>query len=156
MEMWKLHWLTSSTRRHFFYMIIRGAVFTCILFSAQIIISCAMKKRIRLDIVHPEKTRVEHFLNNVDEDLEQVPLDARELSDVSDIIAGFKFSVKGRSAFVIVIFATSYSHATKIEAANLPARPDIKWTINGSILFGVESVDEQVSSDLLSFFAGRE
>jgi hypothetical protein len=29
-----------------------------------------MKNRLRLDIIHPEKARVEHFLNNVDEDLE--------------------------------------------------------------------------------------
>ena len=111
---------------------------------------------IRLDIIHPDKSRVEHFLNNVDEDLEQIPFDARELNGVDDIIAGFKFEVQGRSAFIIVIFATSYSHANEIEAANLPARLEINWTINGSILFGVESVDEQVSSDLLSFFAGRE
>jgi hypothetical protein len=115
-----------------------------------------MKKRIRLDIVHPEKARVEYFLNNVDEDLEQVPFDARELSDVSDIIAGFKFSVKGRSAFVIVIFATSYSHATKIEAANLAKSANVQWTINGAILFGVESDDEHVWKEMLSFFAGRE
>ena len=113
-----------------------------------------MKNAIRLDIVHSEKARVEHFLNNVDEDLH--PFDARELSGVDDIIAGFKFSVKGRSAFVIVIFAASYSHVNKIEAANLATRPNIKWTINGAILFGVESVDEHVSKEMLSFFAGRE
>lgn len=115
-----------------------------------------MMNSIRLDIIHPEKSRVEHFLNNVDEDLEQVPFDARQLSGVDDIIAGFKFSVKGRSACVFVIFAASYSHANKIEAANLAARPNIKWTINGAILFGVESVDEHVSKEMLSFFAGRE
>lgn len=115
-----------------------------------------MKNSIRLDILHPEKARVEHFLNNVDEDLEQVPFDAGQLSGVDDIIAGFKFSVKGRSAFVVVIFAASYSHANKIEAANLATRPNIKWTINGALLFGVESVDEHVSKQMLSFFAGRE
>lgn len=115
-----------------------------------------MKNAIRLDIVHPEKARVEHFLNIVNEDLEQIPFTGQGLRGVDDIIAGFKFEVKGRSAFIIVIFATSYSHANEIGAANLPARPEINWTINGSILFGVESVDEQVSSDLLSFFAGRE
>jgi hypothetical protein len=115
-----------------------------------------MKNNIRLDISHPEKARVEHFLNNVDEDLQQIPFDVRELSGVDDIIAGFKFSVKGRSAFVIVIFATSYSHANKIEAANLTTIPNIKWTINGAILFGVESVDDHVAREMLSLFAGRE
>lgn len=115
-----------------------------------------MKNTIRLDILHPDKSRVEYFLNNVNEDLEQVPFDNHQLRGIDNIIAGFKFKVKGRSAFVVVIFAESYSHATKIEAANLAKKPDIKWTINGEILFGIESVDEDASSELLSFFAGRE
>ena len=119
-------------------------------------ISCTMLSNIHLDIIHPDKSRVENFLNNVDEDLQQIPFDPRELAGVDDIIAGFKFSVKDRSAFVVVIFAESYSHAIKIEAANLDTRPNIKWTINGTILFGVESVDEHVSKGMLSFFAGRE
>ena len=36
-----------------------------------------MKNSIRLDIIHHDKSRVEHFLNNVDEDLEQIPFPAR-------------------------------------------------------------------------------
>lgn len=87
-------------------------------------LSSDMKDAIRLDIVHSEKARVEHFLNSVDEDLEQIPFTGQELSGVDDIIAGFKFSVKGRSSFVIVIFAASYSYANKIEAANLVTRPN--------------------------------
>ena len=116
-----------------------------------------MNNSIRLDIIHPEKARVEHFLSKVDEDLEPIPFSPHELSGVDDdFIAGFKFKVKGRSAFVIVIFAESYSQANKIEAANLATKPNIKWTINGEILFGVESVDDKVSKEMLSFFAGRE
>lgn len=110
---------------------------------------------IRLDIIHPDKTRVEYFLNNVDEDLEPIPFDSKELSGGDDIV-GFKFNVKRRSAFIMVIFAESYSHATKIEASSLTLRPNIKWTINGEILFGVESDDEDASREMLSFFAGRE
>ena len=68
-------------------------------------------------------------MNKVDEVLQQMPFDSQELSGIDDIIAGFKFSVKGRAAFVIVIFAESYSHATEIEAANLATRPNIKCTI---------------------------
>jgi len=115
-----------------------------------------MKNTINLDIIHSDKSRVEHFLNNVGEGLEPIPFDARELSGAGDIIGGFKFSVKGRSAFVIVIFAESYSHANKIEVANLVTRPDINWTINGAILFGVESGDKDVAQEMLGFFAGRE
>ena len=115
-----------------------------------------MKNNIRLDIIHPDKSRAEYFLNNVDEDLEQIPFDFRELSDADDIIAGFKFSMKDRSALVIVIFAESYSDATEIEAANLAARTNIRWTINGSIMFGIESDDDDLANEILSFFAGRE
>jgi hypothetical protein len=64
--------------------------------------------------------------------------------------------VKDRSAFVIVIFAESYSHANKIEAASLVTRPDIKWTINGAIVFGIESDDDNVSREMLGLFAGGE
>ena len=115
-----------------------------------------MKNNITLDIDHSEKTRVEYFLNNVDGNLEQIPLDAQELSHVDDIIAGFKFKDKAKSTFVIVIFATSYFHANDIRTANSLTRPNIKWTINGDILFGVESIDERASSQMLSFFAGEE
>lgn len=115
-----------------------------------------MKNTIRLDLVHSEKSRVEYFLNNVKEELEQIPFDRQELRGADNIEAGFKFKVKGRSAFVIVIFAESYADAAEIEAANLRTRTDIKWTINGAILFGVESADEDTADEMLSFFAGRE
>lgn len=115
-----------------------------------------MKNNIRLDISHPDKSRVEHFLNNVDESLEQISFHDGELDNVGDIIGGFKFRVKSRTAFVIVIFATSYFHANEIEAANLVAKPNISWTINGAILFGVECNDEDVAKRILSSFAGRE
>ncbi len=112
-----------------------------------------MKNTVRLDIDHSDKSRVEYFLNNLEESLEQVPFDIKQLNNTDDI-AGFKFKVKDRSAFVIVIFATSYSHANKICTAN--SKPNLRWTINGAILFGVESADENMSGKMLSFFAGRE
>ena len=111
---------------------------------------------IRIDIIHSEKARVEYFLNNVDRNLEQIPFDAQELIGVDDVVAAFKFKEGGQSTFVIVIFASSYFHATEIQAANLLIRPNTKWTVNGAILFGVESADEHASSQMLSFFAGRE
>lgn len=95
-------------------------------------------------------------MNNVDQHLEQIPFAAQELGGVDDIIAEFKFKEKSQSTFVIVIFASSYFHANEIQMANLLTRPDIKWTVNGAILFGVESTDERASTEMLSFFAGRE
>lgn len=64
--------------------------------------------------------------------------------------------VKGRAAFVVVILAESYSQANEIKGANLTTRPNVRWTINGALLFGVESADEQLSKQMLSVFAGRE
>ena len=115
-----------------------------------------MKNNITLDIDHTQKKRVEHFLNNIDGNLEQIPFDARDLSHVDDILGGFKFKEKGESTFVTVIFATSYFNANDICKANSLTKPEIKWTINGDILFGVESTDEHASSEMLSLFAGKE
>ena len=115
-----------------------------------------MKNTIRLEIHHPDKSRVEYFLNNVGEALEQLPFDAGEFNGVDDTATGYKFSVKDRDAFIIVILANSYFEASTIEAANSGGSSNIRWTINGGILFGVESADEQVAKQWLSFFAGRE
>lgn len=115
-----------------------------------------MKNNISLDTVHYDKRRVEYFLNNVNEALEPVPFQLAELNGVDDGITGFKFRVKNRVASVIVIFTESYFDAAKIEAANRDTIPDIRWTVNGAILFGVESDDEDLLKEMLSFFAGRE
>jgi hypothetical protein len=115
-----------------------------------------MKNNITLDITHSEKKRVEYFLNSVGGDLEQMPFDAQELNHADDIIAGFNFKVKDQSAIITVIFATSYFHADDIRTANSLTKPNLKWTINGDILFGVESLDKRVSSEMLSLFAGKE
>jgi hypothetical protein len=55
-----------------------------------------------------------------------------------------------------VIFANSYFHASEISAANSRTKPTLKWTINGTILFGVESTDKDTASEMLGVFAGRE
>lgn len=115
-----------------------------------------MKNNIRLDIVHPQKSRAESFLNKVSENLEELPFDVQELNGVDDTVSGYKFKVKDRSTFVILIFAESYAHANEIAAANSQIQAKLKWTINGALLFGVESVDAHLSNQMLSFFAGQE
>jgi hypothetical protein len=116
-----------------------------------------MKNNITLNINHSEKTRVEHFLNNVDGKLEQIPFDVRGLSHADDITAGFKFKGIDHSIFITVIFAMSYFHANDIATANsFHKKPNTNCTINGAILFVVESTDERVVSEILSLFAGKE
>jgi hypothetical protein len=116
-----------------------------------------MKNNITLNLNHSEKTRVEYFLNSVDAQLEQIPFDVRDLSHADDIIAGFKFKGTDGSMFITVIFATSYFHANDIATANsFHKKPHTNCTINGAILFVVESTDERAVSQILSLFAGKE
>lgn len=118
-----------------------------------------MKNNISLDINHPQKTRVEFFLNNVEHTLEPIPFDVQELSgidEVEDSVFGCKFKTPASSTSIIVIFTSSYFDAAAIETANRTTPPAIRWTINGPILFGVQSDDERIARELLSFFAGKE
>jgi hypothetical protein len=64
--------------------------------------------------------------------------------------------VKDQSTFITVILAASYFHANDIREADLLTKPDMKWTIKGAILIGVESIHERASSKMLSLFAGEE
>src|SRR5688572_6119304 len=115
------------------------------------------KNNITLELDHHDKKRIEYFLNNVDEKLEQIPFDVRNLNHADDIIAGFKFKGIDLPISVTVIVATSYSHADEIATANSFYKiPNTRCTINGYLLFVVESTDESAVSNMLSFFAGRE
>jgi|SRR5688572_2245451 hypothetical protein len=116
-----------------------------------------MKNKIILDLNHHDKTRAEYFLNSVDATLEQIPFDVKGLHHAGDSISGFKFKEKDQSTFVTVIFATSYFHANEIATANsLYKAPNTRCTINGDLLFIVESSDEESIANMLSLFAGRE
>ena len=115
-----------------------------------------MKNVIRLDTGYAEKSRVEYFLNKLPIPLEQTLFDRQELIGIDDAPECFKFKVEGSAAFVVVIFARSYAHALEMEAANVARRPDLRMTINGSILFGVESADADFVKEILTVFAGRE
>lgn len=116
-----------------------------------------MKNTITLDLNHSEKTRIEYFLNSVDGELEQIPFNVKPLQQLEEVIAGFKFKEKGKPTFITVIFATSYFNASAIATANsFHKMPGRNYTINGDILFVVESADEDELSQLLGLFAGKE
>ena len=112
---------------------------------------------ITLDLNHSNTRQVENFLNIVDERLEQIPFDAQDWRGTDDIIAGFKFKGIDHAITIIVIFATSYFDANEIGTVNSLAKiPNTNWTVNGSVLYVVESKDEHVVSEMLSHFSGRE
>ncbi|HEY5823552.1 MAG TPA: hypothetical protein VIT44_04260, partial [Cyclobacteriaceae bacterium] len=106
---------------------------------------------------HPNRDRMEYFLNCVEEKLEQVPLDWRNWELSNDIIGGFKFENDNQSLTITVIFSNSYAEATEIAKANsLPMLPNAKWSINGDLLYLIESTDKEKVSEILSLFAGEE
>jgi len=116
-----------------------------------------MKNNITLEVNHPNKKRMEYFLNSVDEKLEQVSFDWRNWKRSSDIVGVFKFKNHDQSLIVTVIFSNSYAEATEIAKANsLPMLPNAKWSINGDLLYLVESTDKDKVSEILSLFAGEE
>jgi len=116
-----------------------------------------MKNNINLALNHSNTSQVENFLNIVDERLEQIPFDAQDWRRTDDIIAGFKFKGVDHAITITVIFATSYIHANEIGTVNsLHKIPNTNWTVNGSVLYVVESIDEDALREMLSLFAGRE
>ena len=119
---------------------------------------CAhMKNNIKLHLNHSNTSQVENFLNIVDERLEQIPFDAKEWSGTDNIIAGYKFRGIDHAITITVIFATSYFDANEIGTVNSLAKiPNTNWTVNGSVLYVVESTDEDAVSEMLSHFSGRE
>jgi hypothetical protein len=116
-----------------------------------------MKNTISLDLDHPSKNRTEYFLNAVEAALVPIPLDWRNWSHANDIVGGFKFTGKDQPITITVILADSYHDANKIATTNsFPRLPNAKWTVNGDVLYLVESPDEDRVSEVLSLFAGRE
>ncbi|MBT1705895.1 hypothetical protein KK060_21570 [Fulvivirgaceae bacterium PWU20] len=116
-----------------------------------------MKNNITLNLNHPNKTRTEYFLNKVDEKLEPVLFNWRILKKADSIIEGYKFTTNEQSLHITVIFASSYDDANQIAEANaFPVLPHAAWSLNGDVLYLVESKDEDKVKDILSLFAGEE
>lgn len=116
-----------------------------------------MKNNITLAVDHPSKKRMEYFLNRVNEKIEDVPFDWRAWKLAAQIQAGYKFKNADRTLTITVIFTDSYAEATEIATANaLPLLPHAKWSVNGDLLYLVESTSENTVSNILGLFAGEE
>ena len=123
----------------------------------QVDTSTYMNNKITLDVDHPNKTRMEYFLNSVNDRLEQVSFDWHGWKQSDKIIAGYKFNNSDSSLVITVLFTSSYGDANEIAKANaLPVLPNAKWSVNGDLLYLVESVDENKVSEVLGLFAGKE
>ena len=116
-----------------------------------------MKNKITLNIDHPNAKRMEFFLNAVEEDLIEIPFEWKKWKLSDRMSGGCKFISKDKSLTITVLFCDSYHDANEIAAANdLPYLPKAKWSLNGNLLYLVESDDEGKVREVLGLFAGEE
>lgn len=118
-----------------------------------------MKNNIKLNIDHNNAKRMEYFLNRVDEELVAAHFEWRNWKNADQINDACKFiSVDSKEPITIcVLFCDSYHDANAIGKANdLPSLPTAKWSVNGDVLYFVESEDAHKVSNILGLFAGEE
>ena len=111
--------------------------------------------RIQLKSNHSEKGRAEVFLNALNEKLEQVPFDWRAWKESERIVDAVKLASISKSLIITVIFVDDYHDADIIAKANVIKHPT-RWGQNGSIMYLVDSPDQDTVDEVLSTFAGRE
>jgi hypothetical protein len=109
---------------------------------------------IQLTTDHSEKSRVEVFLRALNEKLEQIPFDWQSLEESGRIDDAVKLTNINKSLTITVIFVKAYADASIIAKAN--SIGTTRWGQNGSIMYLVESRDQDKVSMVLSTFAGRE
>ena len=118
-----------------------------------------MKNNISISIDHNNARRMEFFLNNIEEELKEIPFEWKSWKLADRVTGGCKFTsaTSPYPVTISVLFCDSYSDANEIGKENaLPYLPKAKWSINGDLLYLVESEDEEKVSDILSLFAGEE
>ena len=118
-----------------------------------------MKNKLSLTVDHNNAKRMEFFLNKVKDELKEVSFDWKHLKRADQLTDALQF-VSTSSAHPITIrvfFCDSYSAANEIAKANsFPYQPRAKWSLNGDLLYIVESEDEDKVSEILGLFAGEE
>ena len=118
-----------------------------------------MKNKISLSIKHNNAKRMEYFLNQVEEELVEIPFDWKNLEKSDLIKGGCRFISTGKESLVeiLILFCDSYHDANEIGKANeLPYLPIAKWSVNGDVMYFVECADAEKVSEILSLFAGEE
>lgn len=110
---------------------------------------------IHLNTNHPEKTRVEAFLRDLNEQLEQIPFDWKSLEESSRIDDAIKLTNTTGSLIITVIFVKDYWDANLIAKANF-TKDALQWGQNGSIMYVVECSDQDKVSEVVGTFAGKE
>ncbi|MDB5255943.1 MAG: hypothetical protein JWM14_638 [Chitinophagaceae bacterium] len=118
-----------------------------------------MKNKITLSVDHNNAKRMEFFLNGVEDELKEVPFDWSNLKLADRMTAACQFisTASSHPITISVFFCDSYSDANEIAKANaFPYQPQAKWSVNGDLLYIVESEDAEKVSEVLGLFAGKE
>lgn len=109
--------------------------------------------KIHANIDQSERSRAEIFLDALDEKFQQVSFDWKSLAESGRIIDAVKLTSLDKSLIITLIFVGTYTDADRIANANaIRAR----WGQNGSLMYVVESRDENRVAEVLGTFAGRE
>ena len=111
--------------------------------------------RLQLNTSHPEKNRVEAFLRALSEPLEQIPFTWSSLKESGRIDDAVRLVNPDGSLTITIIFIKDYWDATPIAEANF-TDDKMSWGQNGSIMYVVESADDDQVSEVVSMFAGKE
>src|SRR4051812_12167089 len=109
-------------------------------------------------IDHEGARRMEAFIRHIEEPLTEVPFDWKRLPGAEHVHGAIRLLSQAEDPVtIIVFFCNSYSDAEVIANANgFTQLPNARWSQNGSILYFVESLDEEKVSNILGLFAGRE
>ena len=118
-----------------------------------------MENKIILSIQHNNATRMAYFLNRVEADLVEAPFEWRSWKKSDCICDGCRFisTDAQQTVKITIVFCDSYHEANTIAKENkLPYLPTAKWSVNGDVLYLVESEDAGKVSEILGLFAGEE
>lgn len=117
----------------------------------------AMPNKIRLDINHGDNARMETFLEMLNEELERVSFDWKSLRQSESIVDAVKLTSIDHSLTITLFFLESYSAGDVLARANgLPFEETARWSMNGAVMYLVESPDPNKVDDVLGLFAGQE
>ena len=116
-----------------------------------------MANKFRLDINHRDKARMEAFLGMLNEEFECVPFDWKSWNQADIIVDATKLINTDQSLIITILFLESYSAADVLAKANaLPSDETARWSVNGAVMYLVESNDRDKVNHVLSIFAGDE
>jgi hypothetical protein len=91
----------------------------------------------------------------LNEEFEQLPFDWKTLEGSERIVDAVKLANIDKTLVITLLFLETYWDADIIAKANSIAK-EARWGCNGSLMYLVESADDDKVSDVVSTFAGRE